>query len=172
MNAARLVSSLERFAAVVPAAVRDLTDSDARWKPADGSWSVLEIVMHLGDEEVEDFRTRLRLTLEDSSRVWPGIDPPQWAIDRKYNEADLDQAVNRFVRERLFSIEWLRSLGEVDWAITHNHPKLGSMRAGDLLAAWTAHDALHLRQIAKRMHQLAKVHAGGFKIEYAGEWGT
>jgi hypothetical protein len=171
MNTARLVSSLERFAAVLPAAVRDLSDVDARWKPADSSWSILEIVMHLGDEEVEDFRTRLRLTLEDSSRAWPGIDPPQWAIDRKYNQADLGQAVDRFVRERLQSIEWLRSLDEVDWTITHTQSKLGSLRAGDILAAWTAHDALHLRQIAKRMHQLAKVHAGEFKIEYAGEWG-
>lgn len=170
MNQARLIGALERFAAAVPAVVRGVSDHDARWKPADGAWSILEIVMHLCDEEVDDFRTRIRLTLEDCSKTWPGIDPPQWAIDRKYNEADLQQAVDRFVRERHFSVEWLRSLGDVDWSKAYTHPKFGPIHAGDLLSAWAAHDALHLRQIAKRMHQLAKVHAGNFKIDYAGEW--
>lgn len=171
MNARRLIASLERFAAFVPAIVRDVPDAGARWKPPDGAWSILEIVMHLCDEEVDDFRTRLRSTLEDHFRGWPPIDPPRWAIERKYNEADLHKAVDRFVRERLYSVEWLRSLGDVDWSISHQHPKIGPIRAGDLLASWAAHDALHLRQIAKRMHQLAKLHAGDYRIEYAGEWG-
>ncbi|NUP91044.1 MAG: DinB family protein, partial [Candidatus Sumerlaeia bacterium] len=52
---------------------------------------------------------------------------------------------------------------------THRHPKAGPLRAGDLLAAWAAHDALHLRQIAKRLLDLARRDAGGFKTDYAGD---
>ncbi|MBK7403801.1 MAG: hypothetical protein IPJ41_04000 [Phycisphaerales bacterium] len=62
------------------------------------------------------------------------------------------------------------SLAKVDWNRAYHHPKLGSLRAGDLLAAWAAHDALHLRQIAKRMHELASHDAPGFDAAYAGEW--
>jgi hypothetical protein len=147
-----------------------LPTDDARWKPADGAWSILEIIMHLCDEEVDDFRTRVRLTLEDAAQSWPPIDPPRWAVERRYNEADLQRAVDRFVRERTESVRWLLSLGDADWTVAHHHPKFGPIRAGDLLASWTAHDALHLRQIAKRMHQLAQHHGGEFRTGYAGEW--
>ncbi|MCP4798050.1 MAG: DinB family protein, partial [Phycisphaeraceae bacterium] len=49
-------------------------------------------------------------------------------------------------------------------------PRSGSLRAGDLLAAWCAHDALHLRQLARRLHELTVVRGGGFDAGYAGDW--
>jgi hypothetical protein len=39
-----------------------------------------------------------------------------------------------------------------------------------LLASWAAHDALHLRQIARRLHGLAARDAGPYGVAYAGEW--
>ena len=48
---------------------------------------------------------------------------------------------------------------------------LGGLSAGDLLASWAAHDWLHLRQIAKRRHELTARDAGKFSIAYAGRWG-
>ncbi len=44
------------------------------------------------------------------------------------------------------------------------------MHAGTLFASWLAHDALHLRQIAKRMYELAVRDAGSFDTKYAGDW--
>jgi hypothetical protein len=143
---------------------------EATWKPPSGAWSILEIVCHLGDEEVDDFRTRLRLTLEDPSQDWPKIDPEGWARERRYNERDLGESLERFARERAASVAWLRSLRDVDWSRAATHPRLGSLRAGDLMASWAAHDALHLRQIAKRLHELAAADAPGFDAGYAGEW--
>jgi hypothetical protein len=175
MNAIHLIASLERFAHILPALVRDVSAGDAKWKPADGAWSILEIVTHLCDEEVDDFRTRVRLMLESPEKDWPEIHPSRWAIERKYNEGDLRKAVDRFVREREASIAWLRSLKppDVDWSIAHAHPTLGAIRAGDLLTSWAAHDALHLRQIAKRMYQMAQRDGGPeFSAAYAGEWGA
>ena len=171
MDARRLIDALDRFQRVLPTIVHQLSIDDAKWKPFPHDWSILEILCHLCDEEVDDFRTRLRLTLETPEKDWPGIDPPRWAIERKYNEKNLDDAVARFVRERAASVNWLRGLGDkVEWSQAHVHPKFGTIRAGDLLASWAAHDALHLRQIAKRMHQLAQRHGEGFNVAYAGEW--
>jgi hypothetical protein len=153
--------------------VEGVSADDAKWKPLSQDWSILEIVRHLSDEEVDDFRMRLRLTLETPEKDWPGIDPPRWAIERKYNDGKLEDAIVRFVRERAASVKWLRGLGDawgVNWSQAHVHPKFGSIRAGDLLTAWVAHDALHLRQIAKRMHQLAQEHGQGFSAAYAGDW--
>lgn len=170
MNADRLIDRLEGFAQILPAVVSDIDDEDARWRPDGGEWSIVEIIQHLCDEEVEDFRTRVRLTLEEPDAPWPPIDPEGWALARRYREARLDESVHEFARRRRESVRWLRSLGQPDWAKAHRHPKIGPIQAGDLLTSWAAHDALHLRQIAKRLFQMASRDGDGFTTLYAGEW--
>ncbi len=170
MHTQRLIRSLARFSDIIQTVLADIGPNDARWRPADGGWSILEIVNHLADEEVQDFRTRLELTLRGAGEPWPPIDPEGWAVERHYNEQDLKATVDRFVMARRASVSWLRSLEQPDWSKTHEHPKLGCMRAGDILAAWTAHDALHLRQIAKRLYQMTGRDAGEYSTKYAGQW--
>jgi hypothetical protein len=170
MDADKLINSLDRFARIFPAMVADVSADEARWKPADGAWSILEIVRHLGDEEVEDFRARLRSTLVDPSAAWPPIDPESWARQRNYNDADLSTAVATFVAERDASVHWLRGLENPDWSVAYQHPKVGPVSAGDLLTSWAAHDTLHLRQIAKRLYQMNVEIGGRFNAAYAGAW--
>jgi len=157
-----------------PGAVRSValvvSASDHAWKPSPSDWSVLEIVCHLADEEEEDFARRIRLLLEDPEMAWPAIDPEGWAVERDYASRDIDNELDRFARSRRDNLAWLEARGTIDWSTKKTHPVMGSMHAGDLLAAWAAHDALHIRQIARRLHQLAARDAGGFTPEYAGSW--
>lgn len=170
MNFPNLLASLDRFAHLLPAVVRDIPDDDVRSKPASGAWSILEIVGHLADEEEFDFRERVRLTLADPALLWPAIDPEGWAVERRYNEQQLADVVARFVQLREQSLQWLRSLEQPDWNRMHEHPQFGPFRAGDILAAWVAHDYLHLRQISKRLYELAARDAGEYSVRYAGTW--
>lgn len=174
MNAALIVNRLEQFGKTLPGVVGGMRLEDMRWKPPSGNWSILEILCHLADEEVEDFRARLAFILEQRQGAPPGIDPEGWAAARAYNEQKPQDVLERFVRERERSVTWLHSLSlaTTDWKLAYVHPKLGPLHAGDLLAAWAAHDALHLRQIAKRMHEMAARDAAGFSVRYAGEWGA
>ncbi len=165
-----LVDRLEAFGAGLPSVVGRVSLSDARWKPSASHWSLLEIVNHLADEEVEDFRARLDLTLHHPEKPWPSIDPVGAAATRGYNERELGASVDRFVNERTESVRWLRMLFPPDWSRTYEHPTLGPIAAGDLLASWVAHDALHLRQIARRLYDLTLRDAGGFSTRYAGDW--
>lgn len=170
MHAEALIQSLATFPAVLAASVRGVSDEDVRWKPDKNTWSILEVVRHLGDEETSDFRKRLFLTLEQPDEAWPPIDPEGWALERKYNEDDLAAAVQTFTRERQQSISRLKGLAAPDWAAAHLHTLMGEITAGDLLASWAAHDLLHLRQITKRRFQLLLRHAGDYRTGYAGEW--
>lgn len=171
MNTQTLICRLERFPAALSAAVATASPADLRFKPPSGNWSVLEVVCHLADEEVDDFRARIRFILDRTPGTWSPIEPSAWARDRRYNEQDPASALARFVSERARSIAWLRTLPlHTDWALAYPHPELGPVRAGDLLASWAAHDALHLRQIAKRFWELASRDAPGFSTAYAGEW--
>jgi hypothetical protein len=85
-------------------------------------------------------------------------------------EKDLGDSVKRFVAERGNTIRWLRSLKSPDWDRAYQHPTFGPVRAGILMASWPAHDALHLRQIAKRLFELAGRDGAPYPIDYAGEW--
>jgi hypothetical protein len=170
MNLEKMLRSLERFGHMLPEVVREVSDDDSRWKPPNGAWSIVEVVCHLGDEEEFDFGQRVRLTLTDANTTWPPIDPEGWAIERHYNQSSLDDAVRRFVQLRNESVQWLRAESDPDWNATHEHPKFGPFRAGDILAAWVAHDYLHLRQISKRLFEMAVRDAGEYSIRYAGDW--
>ena len=170
MNFSRLVDSLERFQGVLPALLEGLDDESLRWKPPSGNWSILEIVCHLRDEEVEDFRTRVKLTLQDPTQAWPAIDPEGVAISRQYQNENLPSALARFLSERSDSVQWLRGLPATDWQQAYDHPKFGPIQAGEVLAAWVAHDHLHTRQIAKRLFEMSARDATPFSVRYAGEW--
>ena len=170
MKTQRLIESLERFAGILPVVVGGLSTEDARWKPPGGGWSILEIVAHMADEETADFRTRVRMTLDDPNQPWPSIDPEGWAVERRYNDGVLAETVDRFVTARRESVAWLRALPEADWSKAYRHPALGMLRGGDIFVAWVAHDTLHLRQIAKRMYQMTNRDGGEFTSVYAGSW--
>ncbi|XAL99805.1 DinB family protein [Phycisphaeraceae bacterium D3-23] len=169
MNEAALMSDLTGFPAVLSAAVAGLSDAQFRWKPASGAYSILEVVCHLADEEVEDFALRLRLTLEDPTQDWPKIDPANWAQLRKHNEQDPAESLARFTKSRADNMLWLASIRPIDWETTHPHP-LGDLKAADLFASWAAHDWLHLRQITKRRYELCTTAGSPYDALYAGEW--
>jgi len=170
MNSAALIESLHRFIDVLPPIVRGVSEDDARWRPEQGGWSILEVLTHMADEEVEDFRTRLKSTLEDPSRVWPPIDPEAWSRERRYNENDPGETLTRFIEARRESVAWLRTLESPVFENHYTHPVIGEIRAGDLLASWVAHDLLHLRQITKRIYELAMRDAAPYSGRYAGRW--
>lgn len=169
MNLDAITRRMERFPPALHALLAGLPAEDARQRGTAGQWSILEIVCHLADEEESDFSARLRLTMEDPAREWPPIHPSAWARERRYNERDLGAELERFAASRAESVAWLRSLRNPGWNATHKHP-LGDLTAGDLLASWAAHDALHLRQIAKRLYELAQRDAPGRDVGYAGPW--
>lgn len=145
-----------------------ITDADMRFKPAPPHWSILEVLCHLADEEERDFPARLARTL--AGEPWEPIDPEGWAHQHRYNEQSPAETIARFATAREQSLAWLHGLGAIDWEASHEHPILGRVCAGDLFASWVAHDALHLRQIAKRLHDLAQRDAAPYSTAYAGNW--
>lgn len=132
-----------------------------------GRWSLVQILAHLVDEEREDFRARISSTLEDPQREWSPIDTQGWVESRRYADRDPDELTSQFEAERAESLRWLESLGEVDWSLAHEHPKLGRLRAGDLLCAWVAHDQLHAQQILRTRWQWLESASGPFDARYA-----
>lgn len=163
----RLVNQLEASSRVLLDLFDDVDDDEVRWKPAPERWSMLEVLVHLWDEEKDDFRHRLSLTLEDPALEWPPIDPEVWARERRYNERDPAEALAGLRQERAASLVWLRGLDQRDWQRGHEHGARGVLRAGDLLASWTAHDVLHLRQLSNLRIEYLSFKAAPYSTRYA-----
>lgn len=170
MNAETLFQQLERNAAVIEEAVRGLDEEEARWKQTSESWSIVEVINHLCDEELLDFRTRLDLVLECPDTPWPPINPPRWAVQREYQRRDLEESIARFGALRRQSLRWLRGLESPDWDRTYVHPLFGKISAGDLLTSWVAHDLLHLRQLGRIKYLYTTQVLSSFSARYAGDW--
>lgn len=169
MNADIFIRQMEQTAAAVRALVEGVGSDQARWKPDPDSWSILEVVNHLYDEEKEDFRVRLDILLHRPEDPWPPIDPQGWVTARKYNERDLAESLENFLSERQVSIEWLTSLEDPDFS-SLVESRFGRMTAGDMFAAWVSHDLLHLRQLTELHYAYRQMALAPYVPDYAGEW--
>jgi hypothetical protein len=169
MNLNHLIQDMANHANAIRSLAQGISDEQARWKPTPDSWSILEVINHLYDEERLDFRARLDIILHYPDQPWSPIDPPGWVIERRYNERDLEQSLSNFMQEREGSLAWLRGLSEPDWQATYK-ASFGPITAGDMCAAWVAHDLLHLRQLVELhwAHTVRSVKPYG--VRYAGEW--
>ncbi len=126
------------------------------------------ITAHLLVEERVDFRPRLQRLLDDPSLEWDPIDPEKDVLG--IDTSDVGALVDAFTAERRDSVQWLSTLEATQLQAVKTHPRFGDMHAGELLGAWIAHDALHLRQYARRLHELAVRDAAPWNVDYAGEW--
>jgi len=162
-------TQLEQQTHLIERLVAGVSAEQARWKPAPDSWSILEVVSHLYDEEREDFRARLRHILDGANGPPPPIDPGGWVTARRYNERDLASSFAGFLEERRQSLAWLRGLRDPDWDRAIEAP-FGRLRAGDLLMSWLAHDLLHLRQLVELRYAYHRQAAQPYQVDYAGDW--
>lgn len=169
MDAKFLIRQLFDDAVRIEALVRGVTPEEAHWKPDADSWSILETINHLYDEEKEDFRVRLDIILHHPDKEWPPIDPMGWVTKRKYNERDLAESLANFLAERKASLAWLETLATVDWDTSYE-AFFGPIRAGDMFAAWVTHDHLHMRQLVELHRALTVEKAAPYSLRYAGDW--
>jgi hypothetical protein len=149
--------------------VQGVSSDQARWKPDDVSWSILEVIGHLYDEERLDFRVRLDFTLHRPGQPWLAINPQGWVQEHRYNEGELQELLGGFLTAREDSVRWLRGLLSPNWEVVYEAP-FGQIRAGDLLAAWVAHDLLHMRQLVELHWGYLVKEVEPYQVVYAGEW--
>lgn len=169
MNFNYAIQQMKDNATIIRSMVEGITNDQARWRPDPNSWSILEVINHLYDEEMSDFRVRLDIILHHSGKPWPGIDPQGWVIERLYNQRDLVESIGNFVREREKSIAWLKGLGTPDLETIYESP-FGSMRAGDMFSAWVSHDLLHMRQLVELKWAYTTFMLLPYETAYAGDW--
>ena len=169
MNEAYLKRQLALNRDRVAALARGISRDQAIWRPNKESWSILQVICHLADEEEFDFPVRLRMILEKSEKEWPKIDPAGWVKEHGYNESDLFETLNRYVALRNEALAWLDSVENPDWDTKFEAP-FGEISAGDMFVSWVSHDSLHLRQLIELQRSYLVEQAKPYSLDYAGDW--
>jgi len=164
-----LYEELARGPEIIRALLSGVTQAEAQLRPAPDSWSILEVVCHLYDEEVNDFRPRLDVMLHRPGDDFAPNNPQEWVTERKYNEQNLGVMLGKFLAERDKSLNWLRGLSGANWEAPYTTP-WRNMKAGDMLGSWVAHDNLHVRQLVELRHARVLRITEPFDVGYAGDW--
>ena len=169
MNLTKAIAHLRENSEIIHLLVQEMTDEAARHKPDVDSWSVVEVINHLYDEEREDFREHLDQILHRPDEPWSRIDPQKWVTERHYNSRTLPNSLANFSQERQRSLDWLVELETPDWEAVHTTP-WGQISAGDMMASWVAHDLLHMRQLVALKWGATLPDLVPYQVDYAGGW--
>jgi hypothetical protein len=115
-------------------------------------WTVLEVVCHLRDYD-EIFYQRALMTLEQDNPTLPAYDQAALAVERAYNQQDLEQVYADLTASRPRLVSLFSELTEEQWERMGQHPHYGpfTLATAALHTGW--HDALHLEQITRILTQ-------------------
>jgi len=138
---------LEATPRILSALMTELTEADARWKPAPERFSVAEVLAHLSHSESDCYRMRLdRFMAETRPEFEP--DDAQMYLDL-YRDADPGEAFDRFEEQRENNVQFLRNLPAGAGERRALHKEYGEITMSQMLNEWALHDLGHIRQIAE-----------------------
>ena len=169
MEFSTLYQELQNSTEMIRALLSGVASEAAHFKPGAETWSILELVCHLYDEEREDFRGHIDFILHRQNEAWHAIDTQGWVTQRKYNEQNFAEMQEKFFAEREKSFAWLKELLNPDWEKTYT-TEYRMISAGEMFACWAAHDNLHIRQLVELRRMRLENMTKPYNLEYAGDW--
>jgi hypothetical protein len=169
MNSGYIIDQLAQNKTVIHGLLHPVNQEAHLWKPNPDKWCLLEVICHLVDEEIYDFRTRVNTALNPTDQSFVPIDPEGWVTERSYIRQNYQLKLAEWQTEREQSLDWLKSLNNPDWNSFFIHDQSGPMSAGKVLANWLAHDYLHIRQIIGIKHAYLS-QLSNEDLSYAGTW--
>jgi hypothetical protein len=132
----------------VLSALQDFPSDKLTAHPISGKWSACEIIHHLADSE-STAAIRLRKLLVEDSPTIEGYDEAKFAVRLKYNEREIEPALDAFRAARATTAQLLNLISEDDWRREGYHSESGKYGAEEWLRIYAAHAHDHAGQIRK-----------------------
>ena len=138
---------LEATPAILRGLMSEISDEDARWKPAPDRFSIAEVLAHLSHSEGHCYRARVdRFLAEETPELEP--DDAQMHLEL-YKNGDPEEAFGHFEDQRETNIEFLRGLPAETGSRKAMHRAAGEITLSQMLHEWALHDLGHVRQVAE-----------------------
>ena len=133
--------------AILRGLMTEISNEDARWKPAPDRFSIAEVLAHLSHSEGHCYRARVDRFL---SEEMPELEPDDAQMHLElYKNADPEEQFGRFEDQRKTNIELLRGLPAGTGARKARHLAAGEITLAHMLHEWALHDLGHVRQVAE-----------------------
>ena len=145
-NPESIITMLENAPCVIVPLVREVPAEVLKRRPQPAKWSAHEHACHLAEVQPM-FLSRLELMLNDPA---PRITPYNPSADDEEGallKIDLNDALERFTRERAALVEELKDLSAEDWARTAEHPEYAHYSVFIMFRHLALHDMLHSYRI-------------------------
>ena len=138
---------LQATPAILRGLMSEISDEDARWKPAPDRFSIAEVLAHLSHSEGNCYRARVdRFLAEEMPEFEP--DDAQMYLDL-YRNADPEEEFGHFEDQRETNVELVRGLPAAAGNRKALHREAGEITLSHMLHEWALHDLGHIRQVAE-----------------------
>jgi hypothetical protein len=151
-----LLTDVRRVLSSTPAAFRALLssapDGALAFREAPTAWTPREVMCHVAEAEVTDWRPRVEIIVSDSAdKRFTPFDREGGA--RRYAGWSVTALLDELERLRRDNLTYLSGLDLDDLALasTGIHPEFGAVTLAQLLACWAAHDLAHVNQISRAL---------------------
>jgi hypothetical protein len=121
-----------------------------QWRPAPGTWSVHEVVVHCADSET-NAALRIRYLLAEPEPLIVGYDQDAWARLFDYHAQPLEASLAVAAAARDRTVPLLRAMTDADWSKQGRHTESGPYTALDWLRVYAAHLEGHAAQIERNV---------------------
>lgn len=137
----------------IAAAIDGLTSVQLQAIPAEGEWSIQQILIHLPDSETVGYERIRRIIAEEQPTLQP-YDEDAWARNLHYPQQDPRLALELFKLLRQSSAALLHQLPAATWERTGLHAENGPMSLYTVFQTYLNHGEIHLQQIENATQNL------------------
>src|SRR6478609_3741690 len=124
-NGLPAVGQLEATPEILRGLMCELSEEDARWKPAPDRFSIAEVLAHLSHSEGHCYRQRLDRFLSEERPVFEP-DDAQMYLDL-YRDQDPEDFFDHFEDQRETNLEFLRDMPPGSGSRVANHLEAGEI---------------------------------------------
>ncbi|HYJ48090.1 MAG TPA: DinB family protein [Pyrinomonadaceae bacterium] len=146
MNAESIIVALENAPAIIIPLVREVPPEILKRRPQPGKWSAHEHACHLAEVHPLFF-SRLDTMLKERRPRITAYHPDEAMEEGALLKVELDEALERFTRERARLVEQLKDLSEDEWLRTAEHEEYDHYSVEIMFRHLALHDMLHAYRI-------------------------
>ena len=128
--------------------LKGVSPAKARKRPAQGKWSIAEIVAHIADTELVG-GYRMRAILGQPGTPIIGFDQDAWVTALHYDKRDLKKSFEQYRALREANLALLKSLTPEQWKHEGLHSERGPESVETMTRMFAGHDLNHFGQIER-----------------------
>lgn len=149
-DALTLIATLQSAPRIIIGLVREMPPQNLKRRPSPTKWSAHEHACHISTADTA-YLSRLELMLSDPEPYIKSMLPSADEEAGSLLNTDLDEALDRYVRERARLVERLRELSEGEWQRTAKHEEYSHYSVFIMFRDLLLHEMLHAYRIEELM---------------------